>query len=74
MYEKKLETILTQEGYHGELINLQYDRNNNLYINGKKILPQKKISLRWCEFILLTLTTLGVLREAIVSVIRLFMN
>ncbi|HEU5280607.1 MAG TPA: hypothetical protein VFU82_01310 [Gammaproteobacteria bacterium] len=65
--KKNLEVIFTHTGDRGEVINLQYDKNNNLYVNGKKLLTQKKISLRWYELILLTLTTLGVLTEAIVS-------
>lgn len=65
--KKYLEIIFSHTGDHGEVINLQYDQNNNLYVNGKKLLTLKKISLRWYELILLTLTTLGVLTEAIVS-------
>ena len=68
--KKNLKIIFTHTGDHGEIINLQYDQNNNLYLNGKKLLTQKKISLRWYEFMLLTLTTLGVLTEAIVSAMR----
>lgn len=65
--KKNLETIFIHTGDRGEVINLQYDHNNNLYVNGKKLLTQKRVSLRWYELTLLTLTTLGVLTEAIVS-------
>lgn len=65
--KKNLEVIFTHTGDRGEVINLEYDQNNNLYVNGKKLLTQKKISFRWYELILLTLTTLGVLTEAAVS-------
>ncbi|MBL7481501.1 hypothetical protein IZU94_16185 [Legionella sp. 27fs60] len=66
MEEKnKLKTIFTHEGDDGEEIHLQYDRKNNLYVNGNLLLTKKKISLRGYELLLLTLTTIGILIQSI---------
>lgn len=67
--KSKLRTIFTQTGDQGEKIEVQYDRNSHLYVNGKKLLTEKKVSLRGYELALLTLTTIGVLIQAIVVAI-----
>ena len=59
--KNELKTIFTHEGDDGEEIHLQYDQQNNLYVNGKLLLTKKKISLRGYELLLLTLTTIGIL-------------
>ena len=66
---KKLDTFFKYEGNHGEEINLQHDKNNNLYVNNKKILTEKKVKLRWIEMTLLIITTAGVFTQAIVAVL-----
>lgn len=66
MKEKNdLKTIFTHEGDDGEKIHLQHDRQNNLYVNGNRLLTKKKISLRGYELLLLTLTTMGILIQSV---------
>lgn len=41
---EKLTTFMTQAGDNGEVIELQYDRYNRLYVNGKAIVTETKFS------------------------------
>jgi hypothetical protein len=41
---KNLTTFLTQVGDHGEVIKLQHDRYNRLYVNDKAIVTETKLS------------------------------
>jgi hypothetical protein len=47
-------------------------KNNHLYINGKKILVEKKVTLRWYELFLLTLTTIAIAISGLESLLNIF--
>lgn len=63
--KKDLKIIFTHDG-----IKLQYDKNNNLYVNGNRLLTKKKIALRGYELILATLSTIAIVAPPAVSLIK----
>ncbi|GEM_PF-4184019 len=56
----ELTTFMTQTGDHGEVIELQYDRYNRLYVNGKAIVTETKFGLlEKCLAILVSAAIIG---------------
>lgn len=68
----KLGLISIFSGDNGEKIYFSHDKKNNLYINGKKVKTEKIIELRWFELLLLSLTTLSIITQAVMDVLEYF--
>lgn len=66
----ELETWFTKDGAPGQPdLELQTDRNNNLYINGRKIVTQEVVRLRSLELVALIVTAGGVFVQAVMAVL-----
>lgn len=62
-----LETIFTSTGSKGQSIDVQIDEKANLHVNGEKVVLEKKVSFKWYERILATITTLAIVAQAIIG-------
>lgn len=62
-----LETIFTNTGTQGQTIELQVDHKANLYVNGEKVVVEKKVSFNCYEKILATITTIAIAVQAIIG-------
>lgn len=65
----KITPFMWQETENGRKIELANDEDGNLYIDGKKIVTTKIVHLRWLELLLLSLTTIAVIVQAIMDVL-----
>lgn len=62
-----LDTILTHTGDHGEIIKLQYDRHNRLYVNGNALVTETRFN--WFERSLAFLVSAAVIGDFILSLL-----
>ncbi len=60
-----LENIFSATGSKGQSVDVQIDDNANLYVNGEKVVVEKKVSFNCYERILATLTTFAIVVQAI---------
>lgn len=68
----KLITFMTQTGDHGERIELQYDRYNRLYVNGKALATETKLG--WFERTLAVIVSIAVIGDFLISLLSYVKN
>lgn len=68
MKNRNLVTLF-ETGNEDATITLQYDQESNLYVNGKKLITEKKIRLRTMELILAVISTIALSTEAVIQVL-----
>lgn len=66
---KELTVFMTNEGNDGEYIEWSYDKDSNLYVNGKRLAVTDKIELRRKEFRFLAISAISLLIQTIVITI-----
>jgi len=69
---KSLNTFMTTTGINGNEIEFAFDENNNLYIDGKRVVTHEVVRLRWAEFIVLCLTAGAIIAQAIFAGLTYF--
>lgn len=72
--DKELEIFMSTNGPNGEKVNFELDKQNNLYINGKRVLTREVVQLRGYELFLATVTMIAIVVQSVFTVLKYYSN
>lgn len=63
---------MSTTGENGKEVEFGLDKNNNLYIDKKRVVTSEVVQLRWVELVALLATAAGVILQAIFAALTYF--